>query len=150
LLFVALAGCSASSSQAPAQEDTDASATDDGAMEAAPPPTYAPTYTAVWKEILSPKCAGLFCHGASGDYLQLADKPTGYMSLVNTPAGGPMCAPTGLLRVDPGHPETSLFYLKVSNPPCGMKMPALGAGTPLDDKQLQQVHDWIAMGAQND
>jgi hypothetical protein len=121
-----------------------------GAPESGTPPTYAPTYTAIWDEILSRSCALVFCHAADGDYLQLMNKSVGYMSLVGTPASGPMCAPTGLKRVDPGHPETSLLYLKVTNPPCGSMMPAMGAGVPLNDKQLTQIRAWILAGAQDD
>jgi hypothetical protein len=113
-------------------------------------PTYAPTYTAVWNEILSTSCALVFCHAGDGDYLQLENKDVGYASLVDASAAGPMCAPTGLERVDPGHPETSLMYLKVTNPPCGSMMPAMGAGPPLTPRQTMQIHDWIAAGALND
>jgi hypothetical protein len=145
LAFAAACSSSTSGSGGNGAPDDDA-----GGAEAAPPPTYAPTYTAVWNEILSPSCALVFCHGASGDYLQLANKATGYASLVNAPAAGPMCASTGLLRVDPMHPESSLMYLKVTSPPCGSRMPAEGAGPPLDARQTQQIHDWIAAGALDD
>jgi hypothetical protein len=148
----ALALAAACSSSAQPTKGGDAPVDDAAASGSSegPPPTHDPTYTAIWNEILSPSCAVVFCHGASGDYLQLADKPTGYASLVNAPASGPLCAPTGLLRVDPMHPESSLMYLKVTTPPCGMHMPAEGAGPPLDNLQTQQIHDWIANGAADD
>ncbi len=153
------AGCS-SGAAAPGREAIDAAAEGgpegDGADirdvgEDAAAPTYNPTYSAVWSEILSPRCALPFCHAGSADYLQLPNETMGYASLVNAPAAGPDCAATGLKRIDPGHPETSLLYLKVTNPPCGMKMPiAYGAPDYLDSLQVAQISKWIAAGAPND
>jgi hypothetical protein len=110
--------------------------------------TYAPTYSAVWNEILLHDCALEFCHGGSADYLQLSSEAIGFQSLVGAPAEGPLCSKTGLLRVDPFHPETSLMYLKITTPPCGSKMP-LGYGAPvvLDSRELDQIRAWIACGA---
>jgi hypothetical protein len=81
-----------------------------------------------------------------------------YQQLVGVPAGGALSKCTdggtgaGLLRVDPGHPETSLLYLKVQNPPpaglCGDTMP--GGGNPaLSDKDIAQIAAWIDAGAMN-
>ncbi len=137
-----IGGCSSGSSGASSEMDADAPVVDAG-----PPPTYAPTYSAIWNEILQPHCAVVFCHAASADYLILPNEMGGYAALVDAAAQGPLCAPTGLLRVDPYHPETSLMYLKVTNPPCGMMMPAEGAGLPLNSRQTQQIHDWIEAGA---
>ncbi len=100
---------------------------------------------------MNPTCALPFCHAGAGDYLQLANKAIGYSSLVGAAAAGPDCGATGLLRVDPGHPETSLLYLKVTSPPCGSKMPIqYGPPSSLDPDQIRQIHDWIAGGALND
>jgi hypothetical protein len=108
---------------------------------------YAPTYDAVWNEILLHTCATEFCHGGSADYLQLSSESTGYRSLVGAPAEGPMCATTGLLRVAPFHPERSLMYLKVTSPPCGNKMPFLPGNPSLDPCAVVQIRQWIACGA---
>ncbi len=124
----------------PADGGPGAASGDDGA------PTYAPTYEAVYDEVLVPNCALPFCHAGSGDYLQLLTADVGYASLVLAPAQGPMCASTGLKRVDPGHPETSLLYLKITNPPCGVKMPQV-LGATLDPRQIDQIRRWIACGA---
>ena len=142
-----LAGCSASSTPPDpgdaAEPPADAEGADGGAAPA--------TYSAVWDEILNPTCALPFCHAGSGDYLQLSSKAVGYASLVNAPAAGPDCGSTGLLRVDPGHPETSLLYLKITSPPCGSKMPIqYGPPMSLSARQVAQIHDWIAAGAAND
>jgi len=120
-----------------------------GADEVAPP--YAPTYAAIYDQVLLPNCALVFCHAGTGDYLVITNKDDGYAALVNQPAQGPECAPTGLKRVEPGHPEASLFYLKVTNPPCGSKMPLLyaDASGSLDPRQIDQIGQWIDAGAPN-
>ena len=113
-------------------------------------PTYAPTYSAIYNEVFVQTCAISFCH-AETDYMIITGQDEGYMVIVNAPAMGPMCGPTGLKRVDPGHPETSLLYLKVTNPPCGDKMPKLwgDAGGGLDPLAIEQIRQWIEAGALN-
>lgn len=115
------------------------------------PPTYAATYSAVYCEILSQSCALVFCHSSDTDYLVINDEMQGYGALVNAPATGPLCAPTGLKRVDPGQPDSSLMYLKITNPPCGHKMPILygDVSGSLDASAIEQVRQWIAAGAPN-
>jgi len=116
-----------------------------------PPRTYAPTYDAVWNEILHPTCAGEYCHGGAGLFLELSSKDRGYETLVNFPTMGVDCKATGLMHVEPGHPERSMVYLKVTNPPCGMHMPPPISGIqPLDDRSIEQLGRWIARGAPND
>jgi hypothetical protein len=107
--------------------------------------SYAPTYDAVWNEVLHFSCAVEFCHGGGTmDYLTLTNESVGYSSLLDM-ASGPMCAGSGLKRVDPLHPETSLVYLKITSPPCGSKMP-LGLA-PLGAADIDQIRRWIACGA---
>lgn len=143
-LLCELAGCSSASASATSDDSGDglSSAGDDGG------PTYAPTYDAVYGEILSPNCALPFCHGGAGDYLQLANADIGYASLVGAPAQGPMCGPTGLERVHPGEPGQSLFFLKVTDPPCGSRMPLeYGYSGKLSVRQIDQIGQWITCGA---
>jgi hypothetical protein len=109
--------------------------------------TYAPTYAAVWNEVLRPNCALIFCHAGSADYLQLSSEAIGYESLVDAAAEGPMCSKTGLLRVDPYHPDASLMYLKITTPPCGNKMPFLPGNPSLDPRDVAQIRQWISCGA---
>jgi hypothetical protein len=111
--------------------------------------TYAPTYSAVYGEILQPSCAWVFCHGAAGTFLDLSSKEVGYASLVNVPASGRACRDSGLQRVEPGHPEASLLYLKVTTPPCGDKMPLNGAAATLDSSEIAQIVAWVEAGAPN-
>jgi hypothetical protein len=142
-------GSACSSAPSPAGPD----ASDDAieSSDAGPVLTYLPTYTAVWTELLQPTCALVFCHAGSSDYLEMTSKDGAYAALVNAPAAGPSCAPTGLDRITPGHPEASLLYLKITTPPCGDMMPLqYGARVVLDPRQIAQVHDWITAGAPND
>jgi hypothetical protein len=98
---------------------------------------------------LQPSCAWVFCHGAAGTFLDLSAKGVGYASLVNVPASGRACADSGLQRVEPGHPEASLLYLKVTTPPCGDKMPLNGAAAVLDSSEIAQIVAWVEAGAPN-
>jgi hypothetical protein len=123
------------------QADADCVPVDDGVR------TYAPTFDAVWNEILLHTCATEFCHGGSSDYLHLYSEATGYPALVGAPAEGPDCVMTKLLRVDPFHPETSLMYLKVTSPPCGNRMPFLLGSPFLCPPDVAQIRQWIACGA---
>jgi hypothetical protein len=153
LMSLSASGCSSGSPapENPADDASPSAGDGEGAADAGATPTYHPTYSAIWDEILSPTCALPFCHGGSGDYLQLSSKAIGYSSLVGAPASGPDCGATGLRRVDPGNPGTSLLYLKVTSPPCGSKMPIeYGAPEYLDSRQVAQIHDWIVAGAHND
>ena len=150
---LAFAACSSSASapatSAEASAD-DASGDDDGGGETVGDGARPPTYTAVYEQVLEPNCALPFCHAGSGDYLQLASMAVGYASLVDAAAQGPDCAKLGLNRVDPGHPETSLLYLKITNPPCGAKMPRFyGDGGSLEPADIQQIEQWITLGALN-
>lgn len=145
LLFAVLASGACSPSGASAPDDAGAG---DGGGDDATVADGSPTYQAVYDQILAPNCALPFCHGGAGDYLQLATADVGYTSLVGAPAQGPLCAPTNLERVDPGHPEDSLLFLKITNPPCGVRMPLLYTYSGmLSDPQINQIGQWIACGA---
>jgi hypothetical protein len=123
----------------------------DGATGPAIVHTYAPNYIALWNEILHPTCGTLFCHGGTGLFLDLHTKEVGYASLVGAPATGPECAPLGLERVNPGHPDRSLLYRKVTDAPCGKKMPLLyNYSGQLPAPELEQIKRWIEIGAPYD
>jgi hypothetical protein len=113
-------------------------------------PTYAPTFTAVYAEIVGPMCAGTFCHGGADDaFLPMGTQAMAYAATVGVVSHGPDCASTGLQIVDPGNPDASLLYLKVTNPPCGNKMPA-EYEPYLDARQTEQISQWITLGALDD
>jgi hypothetical protein len=145
-------GCSSGSSRGSGGEAVDAADEPDMSAVATctdnTAATFAPTYHAVYCEVLAPNCALAFCHGGSGDYLQLGTEGMGYGSLVDAPAQGPLCGPTGLKRVTPGSPYDSLMFLKVTDPPCGARMPfGYGYVPPLPRDQVNQIGQWIACGA---
>ena len=146
-------GCSSGSSggaaaDGAAQEDALDGGDLDATVEAAPPPTYAPTFSAIYAEILMPICAGTFCHGGNV-FLLMTTKDVAYHAMVGVKSFGPKCGDSGLTIVEPDDPDASLLYLKVTTPPCGNRMPN-GYFPPLDTKQTTQIHDWIARGALND
>jgi hypothetical protein len=148
LAAVGAVACSCSPTAAPEAPDLD-----DGSADAVdePVPTYAPRFTAIYNEILVTTCAGPFCHGgaAASGGVDMGTQATAYQTTVRVMANGPDCADAGLLIVDPGDPDASLLYLKVTSPPCGNKMPPIYVPY-LDAKQMAQISAWIAMGAQND
>ena len=141
-LLVACSGGSASGDKGDANSDD---AGDPGA------PTYAPTFTAIYNEILVPSCALSFCHDGPINPMPLLGQASSYMQIVNAQANGPLCGNMGLTRVVPGNPDMSLLYLKVEQPVpvCGNPMPGSGKGS-LDARQLAQIKSWIMMGAKND
>lgn len=146
------AGVAADGSASEDATASDAETSDGGDFAAAvmdaAPPTYAPTFTAVYGEILSPICAGPFCHGAGNDFLLMSTKGVAYSSTVGVLSHGPVCGDSGLTIVKTGDPDASLLYLKVTDPPCGNRMPG-GYEPYLDARQTEQVRQWIAMGALN-
>jgi hypothetical protein len=137
--------CSAGSSPAQGGDGVDGGA-DDSSADAFVP-TYAPTFTAIYEEILAPTCAGTFCHGGTDEaFLPMETQDAAYTAMVGVVSHGPDCGKTGLQIVDPGNPAASLFYLKVTTPPCGSKMPA-EYEPYLDDLQTAQIYTWIMHGA---
>jgi hypothetical protein len=125
----------------------------DGTLPGLPdsgPRTYAPTYTAIWEEILAPSCAWLYCHGGDGLHLMLRTKDHGYASLLG-PAEGFYCRGTGLRRIEPGVPDQSLVLLKLLEPPpCGERMPISLVADALSPEDIEQVRKWIERGAPDD
>jgi hypothetical protein len=105
------------------------------------------TFTEVFAQIINGPPGCTECHPPSGA-LDLSTQATAYAALVSQPAtSSTSCASQTIDLVTPGNADMSLLYLKVSNPPCGSKMP-LG-GTALDATQLQLISSWINGGALN-
>lgn len=149
------AGDMASGQPAPGGADGGPGATGAG-------PTGAPTFSAIYDEILVGRCSGPICHsGASGGKLVMTNKADAYAALVSTPAEGvtlpgicegmpPNCADVGVMRVAPNDPEGSLLLDKVENenPRCGCAMPT--SPPRLSDAEIEQIRAWIMLGAPND
>ncbi len=104
----------------------------------------------VFPKVIRVKCGS--CHNDAPSFGGLAFFPgpeLAYTNLVGVPSGDKpayQCAGSGLNRVQPGEPENSLIYLKLTLPPCGGKMPppAFGTATP---EQVELVRQWIVDGA---
>lgn len=114
-----------------------------------PPPTYAPTFNAVFDEVFEHNlCTSEFCHGLGGTTLNFSTKRAGYDSLVEREATGSKCKDRGLTLVVPGDPEASLLFQKVSTdtPPCGARMPHF-PGLVINAREIEQIRQWIALGA---
>jgi outer membrane protein assembly factor BamB len=120
----------------------------DAGVESGSARSMAPTFDAVYREVLEPSgCTTTYCHGCGGN-LAMMDRATAYDNLVNAAADGKLCAKSGLRRVTPGKPNESLLYVKLlENPPCGVRMPVAGK-LPLAD--IEQIKAWITLGAMND
>ncbi len=113
-------------------------------------PTFAPTFSAIWDEILVGRgCNTTSCHGAAAGDLALTSKAEAYASLVGTPAAGALCTGRGLTRVVPGEPGASLLLDKVdgSRRACGGPMPPVGR---LAEAEVEQIRRWIERGAPDD
>jgi hypothetical protein len=105
----------------------------------------------VFPKVIRSKCSA--CHNDAPSFGGLAFFPGGaefaYANLVGVPSGDKpeyQCAGSGLNRVQPGEPEKSLIYLKLTLPPCGGKMPPPAFGTTTPEQQ-ELVRQWIADGA---
>jgi hypothetical protein len=104
----------------------------------------------VYERVIRARCAQ--CHSDAPSFGGLAMFPgaiTAYTNLVGMPSGGEAtykCRDCGLLRVQPGAPERSLLYLKLTLPPCGSKMPPAAFGQ-VTAEQVEMVRLWIAQGA---
>jgi polyvinyl alcohol dehydrogenase (cytochrome) len=113
-------------------------------------PTFEPTFSAIFEEIfVADGCNTTSCHGGNQGNLSMNTRDQAYANLVGTPAAGASCAASGLVRVVAGDPAASLLLDKVSSttPVCGTAMPPAG---PLDERQVEQIREWIARGALDD
>ena len=104
----------------------------------------------VYDQVIRAKCSA--CHSDAPSMGGLALFPgaaTAYANLVGVPAGaaeGNACRNAGVLRVQPGEPDKSLIYLKLTMPICGSVMPPAAVGQTTT-AQVELVRKWIAEGA---
>jgi hypothetical protein len=111
--------------------------------------------------------------GVTVGHLDMSTKAVAYTDLLGpsgtgAPAAGATAGSSGvtctsisgLLRVDPGIPQSSLLWEKVNSklqavttptaePPCGSPMPAGTANGPLTQAQINTIAAWIDADAPN-
>ena len=139
-------------------------ATTPSATLTAPSPTVPPDVTAtaspsptateivtladVQSQVFTPNCLTAFCHTSTAQAggLMLEDGAS-FAALVNVPAVNFAAMNAGLVRVQPGDPDASFLYIKLTAPslPHGSRMPM--GQPPLSDNLIALVRDWIAQGA---
>jgi len=115
------------------------------------------TFEAINADVFVPRCTNA-CHSGGPDIaaggLDLRDDPG--TSLIDHPATASVCKGMGMKRVVPGHPESSLLYLKIlskidgSEAPCGDGMPSGVQVEPLSSEEAERVRAWIAESSRRD
>jgi predicted CxxxxCH...CXXCH cytochrome family protein len=109
----------------------------------------APVFAEVHELLQTAGCTNGYCHGggSTGNLTLTADAAANYAALVNQPAAGLLCEPTGLMRVAPFDSDNSILWQKIAPgvAACGEKMPSMAM--PLGDAQVELVRAWIAGGA---
>jgi len=121
-----------------------------------PTPNLQPTFSSIQHEIFettdpSGRLACTNCHTNAGGRI-----PSGGMNLAaavayNSLVGVSSVERPGLMRVNPGDPETSYIIHKLEGSPgiVGVRMPR-GNGPFLTEGQLLVIKRWIELGAKND
>jgi outer membrane protein assembly factor BamB len=108
------------------------------------------TFRAIYTDIIVGQgCTTTSCHGSNQGNLRMSSRAEAYANLVSVAASGPLCEGIGLNRVEPGDPDHSLLYDKISQtqPACGTAMPPTG---PLSAEDVARIRDWITRGAPDD
>ena len=106
-----------------------------------------PTFTDVYEEILSVRCAKSGCHLDSRTPAMTSAQAT-YDNLVGRASSH------GLNYIQPGSPDSSYLYLKIIPDDIGRqgtaRMPRDGENTGyLSTSQIETIRDWILDGAEN-
>jgi len=114
----------------------------------ATPTIAAYTFAELQSEILTPRCAVVFCHDAqtmSGSLILEAD--VSYDELVGAEPDNAAARTDGLLRVEPFAADNSFLIVKLGDPPLvyGSPMPLIGPR--LSEEQISLIRGWIETGA---
>lgn len=115
-----------------------------------PNSTVQPTFQSV-QQILTLNCTTASCHSAlsrRGDLVLTSD--VAYESLVSVLPDNPAARGRGLMRVNPGKPDSSFLLIKLiaPGPEEGDKMPQTGGS--LTSQEIDAIRSWIASGAKRD
>ena len=100
-----------------------------------------PTWYGIQANILGKFCT--MCHSGSSPSASLSWDVDQYDTIVTNG----WTSSTGMLEIDPGSPDTSYMYLKITDDPTilGGFMPA--TGTMLDQALIDVIQQWIIDGA---
>jgi hypothetical protein len=82
------------------------------------------------------------CHGGSAG--MFLDEGESYVNLVNVPATKGC---TSEMRVQPGNPDASVLYKRITGTSCGAQMPK--KAPPLPAEEIALIRRWIESGAPN-
>ena len=123
------------------------------------------TFTSLYDDVFGPQaigpgvgCASPYCHGGGsgvsetmvdglpGSGFSVSTKQSAYDSLVDA-EGSANCG--GAIRVVPGDPDASLLVQKITDPPCGERMP-MHSEESLSPEAIARIRAWIGAGARND
>lgn len=114
----------------------------------------APTWDAIYADVIVEHCAIEFCHGDPEDMneadLDLRGIDEAFARLDEVTMSED-CGHTALRLVEPGDPESSLLYLKLFRESgedealCGFRMPY--SADPLPHQWRRAIRDWIEAGA---
>jgi hypothetical protein len=103
------------------------------------------TFEAIYNDVFATSCVD-GCHSATvgaGNLFLEGDRA--YDSIVNGSCDDEDAQAAGLVRITPGQPIESFFYLKMVNPEgMGDIMPPAGM---LDEDILDNIEEWILRGA---
>lgn len=108
--------------------------------------TRGPECPDVEAELFALRCSSRLCHGAGAESQAGLDlrSPGPESRLVDVASTSKDC--DGRLLIDPDEPEASLLLLKLGeDPPCGERMPLVGAR--LNAFERQCLLDWIERAA---
>ena len=124
-------------------------------QDAGPAPTETGVFATEVAPTFSSYCGGSVCHGADSPTLGLALAGT-RPSIVREGLVGQPASESALSLVEPGQPEQSWLYLKLTGNFAGIdcntsrctSMPP--AGTRPSDEEIERIRAWIAAGATAD
>ena len=102
------------------------------------PPSETVSFASDVQPIFDASCVG--CHGDGGNAGLDLRSGRSYANLVGNPA-----TESGLARIEPGEPENSWLYLKITGQQTvGDQMPP---GSPLNTDTTDRIRTWIEEGA---
>jgi hypothetical protein len=109
-----------------------------------PPPSASESlsFDSITHAVFAKRCTFKACHGEQSNQPLHLEPATAYDNLV----GVMSTESPGTLRINPGDPDTSYLYLKISqaSPPVGDRMPP---GQPLEPELIDGIRGWIVNGA---